>query len=201
MKIVLATGNRGKIREIKQLCRVEVSVYSDILGAVKMVENGDTFAANAVIKAKTVYEKLPQSPESIVIADDSGLSVDALDGKPNIHSARFAGVGATDKENLEKLIVSLKERGVTKSPAHYTAAIAIVSRLGTYVVHGWMHGEVTTEPNGEKGFGYDPLFIPHGYTNTLGELDDVVKQKFSHRAQALRSAKPIIEMLKKYIVY
>lgn len=195
MKIVLATGNKGKLREFKQMCDYEVVPFSDLLSEVEIVEDGDTFAENALIKARTIYQKLGE--EYLVIADDSGISLPVLDGAPGIYSARYGGEDATDKDNLYKLIEAVKEKGLKSTPAYYTAAIAIVSKYGEYVVHGWMHGDVIDEAKGDKGFGYDPMFIPKGYTETLGELDDEVKSKFSHRAQALALAKPIITMLQR----
>ena len=194
MKLVLATGNKGKLREFKQMCQDEVVPFSDLLGEFEIVEDGDTFAANALIKARTIYEKLGE--EYIVISDDSGISLPVLDGAPGIYSARYAGVGVTDKDNLYKLIDAVKEKGLKSTPAYYTAAIAIVSKYGEYVVHGWMHGEVIGESRGEKGFGYDGMFIPAGYDKTLGELDDDVKSGISHRGKALTLAKPIINMLR-----
>jgi len=200
MKMVLATGNRGKLREFKQMCQDEVVAFSELLGELEIIENGNTFAQNALIKAETIYEKLSQvypSQEYLVISDDSGISLPVLDGAPGIYSARYAGEGASDKENLHKLIEVLREKGLKKTPAYYTAAIAIVSKYGEYVVHGWMHGHVIDEARGDKGFGYDPMFIPSGYEMTLGELDDEVKKAISHRGQALKLAKPIIQMLKR----
>jgi len=194
MKIVLATGNKGKLREFKRMCQDEVVAFSELLGEFEIVEDGDTFAANALIKARTIYEKLGE--EYLVISDDSGISLPILDGAPGIYSARYAGVGVTDKDNLYKLIEAVKEKGVTSTPAYYTAAIAIVSKYGEYVVHGWMYGDVIDEARGDKGFGYDPMFIPFGYDKTLGELEDDVKSKISHRSQALALAKPIINMLR-----
>ncbi len=199
MKIVLATGNKGKLREFKQMCQDEVVAFSELLGEFDIVEDGDTFAANALIKARTIYEKLGEKyplNEYLVISDDSGISLPILDGAPGIYSARYAGEDVTDKDNLHKLIEAVKEKGVKSTPAYYTAAIAIVSKYGEYVVHGWMHGDVIDETRGDKGFGYDPIFIPAGYELTLGELDDDIKSKISHRAQALDLAKPIIQMLK-----
>jgi XTP/dITP diphosphohydrolase len=195
MKIVLATGNKGKLREFKQMCQDEVVPFSDLLSDVEIVENGDTFADNALIKARTIYEKLGEG--YLVIADDSGISLPVLNGAPGIYSARYAGEDATDKENLHKLLNTVKEKGLKSTPAYYTAAIAIVSKYGEYVVHGWMHGDVLNELRGDKGFGYDPMFVPKGYQQTLGELDDEVKSKISHRAQALALAKPIIQMLQR----
>ena len=194
MKLVLATGNKGKLREFKQMCQDEVVAFSELLGEFDIVEDGDTFAANALIKARTIYEKLGE--EYLVISDDSGISLPILDGAPGIYSARYAGVGVTDKDNLYKLIEAVKEKSVKSTPAYYTAAIAIVSKYGEYVVHGWMHGDVIDEPRGDKGFGYDPMFIPGGYALTLCELDDEVKSKISHRGKALELAKPIINMLR-----
>ncbi len=194
MRIVLATGNKGKLREFNQMCEDEVVAFSELLGEFDIVEDGDTFAANALIKARAIYEKLGE--EYLVISDDSGISLPLLDGAPGIYSARYAGEGATDKENLYKLIEAVKEKGLKSTPAYYTAAIAIVSKYGEYVVHGWMHGDVIDEVRGDKGFGYDPIFIPAGFDKTLGELDDGVKKAISHRARALKLAKPIIQMLK-----
>lgn len=199
MKLVLATGNKGKLREFQLMCEDKVTPFSDILGKFEIVEDGDTFAANALIKARTIYEKLTDEDSSmdyLVIADDSGISLPLLGGEPSIYSARYAGKNSTDKDNLYKLIEEVKKKGVSATSAYYTAAIAIISSYGEYVVHGWMHGDVVVEPRGEKGFGYDPVFVPNGYTQTLGELDDEVKSELSHRAKALGLAKPIIGMLK-----
>ncbi len=199
MKLVLATGNKGKLREFKQMCQDEVVPFSDLLGKFDIIEDGDTFADNALIKARTIYEKLVAKNSSIdylVIADDSGISLPVLGGAPGIYSARYAGEDATDKDNLYKLIEAVKEKGLKSTPAYYTAAIAIVSKYGKYVVHGWMHGDVIDEARGEKGFGYDPMFIPAGFDKTLGELDNDVKSGISHRGKALALAKPIINMLR-----
>jgi len=193
MKIVLATGNKGKLREFNAMCKDEVIPFSELLGDIEIVEDGSSFKENALIKARTIYNKLGE--DYIVISDDSGISVPLLGGEPNIYSARYAGVGATDKDNLLKLIENIKAKDVKKTPAYYTASIAIVSKYGEYTVHGWMYGDVIVEPNGNNGFGYDPIFIPFGYEKTLGELDDSVKKKISHRFKALKLAKPIIEML------
>ncbi len=196
MKIILATGNKGKLREFTQMCDTEVIAFSEILGTLDIVEDADTFKGNALIKARTIYEKL-ESEDYIVISDDSGISVPLLGGVPGIYSARYAGEGASDKENLYKLVEAVKEQGVEKTKAYYTAAIAIVSKYGEYVVHGWMHGDVLSTTKGEKGFGYDPMFVPVGYDLTLGELNDDVKKSISHRAKALVLAKPIIKMMQR----
>ena len=196
MKIILATSNRGKVREIAEIfAEDEVVPFSDLLGPMEIVENGEDFAANALIKARAVYEKLPEG-DFVVVSDDSGISVPLLNGEPGVYSARYAGEGATDRENLQKLVERLKERGVSRTPAFYTAAIAVLSPEGEYLVHGWMHGEAVDEPRGEGGFGYDPIFIPEGFDRTLGELEPEIKRKISHRGKALDLAKPIISMLR-----
>lgn len=193
MKIVLATNNSGKLKEFEKMCRYEVVGFSKLLGEFDIVEDGDTFAQNALIKAKTIYDKLGE--EYLVISDDSGISLPILDGAPGIYSARYAGEGATDVDNLQKLIYDIKEKDISSTLAYYTAAIAIVSKYGEFVVHGWMYGKVIDESRGDGGFGYDPIFVPDGYSQTLGELDDEVKSDISHRAKALKLAKPIVSML------
>ncbi len=195
MKLVLATGNKGKVREIKALCEDhEVVPYSELIDEFEIIEDGDTFKENALIKARAVYKALDDE-DVVVIADDSGISVDALDGAPGIYSARYAGADASDKDNLYKLIDALKEKGLESSPAHYTAAIAIVTKDSEYSVHGWMYGTAIAKAIGDGGFGYDPMFIPLGFDKTLGELDDEIKKKLSHRSRALALAKKIIVTL------
>jgi len=120
-----------------------------------------------------------------VISDDSGITVPALNNEPNIYSARYVGENATDKENNEKLISKLNEKNLTITPAFYTACLAIAYKDDIYTTHGWMHGNVINKEKGEGGFGYDPLFIPNGYFDTLGNLDNEVKKELSHRSKAL----------------
>ena len=195
MKLVLATSNKGKVREIKALCEdYEVVPYSELIDEFEIIEDGDSFKENALIKARAVFKALGNE-DVIVMADDSGISVDVLDGKPGIYSARHAGKNANDKDNLYKLIEDIKAKGVKSSPAHYTAAIAIVTKNSESCVHGWMYGTALSEAIGGGGFGYDPMFIPLGYDKTLGELDDKTKKKLSHRAKALQLAKVILQTL------
>ncbi|MEA3456584.1 MAG: RdgB/HAM1 family non-canonical purine NTP pyrophosphatase [Campylobacterota bacterium] len=195
MQLILASSNKGKVKEFTQMCEGDIIPFSDMMEPFEIIEDGDTFAQNALIKARTIYEKLGEA--YLVIADDSGISVPLLGGEPGIYSARYAGEGVTDRENLNKLIGEIKIKEVHKTAAYYTAAIAIVCQYGEYVVHGWMFGDVINERRGDKGFGYDPIFIPEGYTQTLGELDNEIKSKISHRAKALKLAKPILQMLLK----
>lgn len=195
MKIVLATANQGKIAEFKKLMpHDEVCTFEELLGSMDIIEDGDSFKANAIIKAKTIYDKL-NDKDAVVISDDSGITVPALNNEPGIYSARYAGEGATDKENNAKLIAKLKENNFKETAAYYTACIAIVYKNEVYTVHGWMHGKVIDHEAGEGGFGYDPMFIPIGYDKTLGELPHEVKKSFSHRSQALQHAKKVLDVL------
>ena len=181
--------------EIKNMMEgFKVVNYTDLIAPVHIEEDGHTFKDNAIIKAKAVFEALGDN-EAIVLSDDSGICVDVLDGAPGIYSARYAGVGANDKQNLQKLVESIKEAGFESSTAHYTAAIAMATKDGIYTVHGHMYGTAITTPRGDKGFGYDPMFIPEGFEKTLGELDDEVKNKISHRGRALENAQAVLAVL------
>lgn len=195
LKLVLATSNKGKVREIKALCsEYEVIPYTDLIDAFEIIEDAETFKENALIKARAVYEALGDE-EAVIMADDSGINVDVLGGAPGIYSARYGGEDASDKDNLKKLIQDIKQKDVKSSPAHYTAAIAIVTKDVERTVHGWMYGTALTEAKGESGFGYDPMFMPLGYDKTLGELDEGVKKELSHRSKALNLAGKILKSL------
>ena len=193
MNFIMASNNKGKLREFKELLNIDFIPYKDILGDIEIEESGKSFKENSLIKAREVYKRVGEG--SIIFSDDSGLSVPLLNGEPNIYSARYARVGASDRENLEKLIGKLKDRGVKRTKAYYTASIAIVGDFGEYTAHGWCFGEVIDFPKGENGFGYDPIFIPYGYNRTFGELDKSIKKMVSHRAKALENIKPIVQML------
>jgi len=193
MKIVLASSNKGKVKEIKKILKdYEIITYTELIKPIEIDENGKSFKENAIIKAKSISEKLPGF---IVLADDSGISVPVLGGIPGIYSARFAGEGASDKDNLQKLINELRKKNIKKTSAFYTAAIAISTPYGIYTTHGFMHGEVIDEARGNKGFGYDPMFIPKGFDKTLGELDEEIKQQISHRFKALKLADLILKVI------
>jgi XTP/dITP diphosphohydrolase len=195
MQLVLASSNKGKVKEFNRLCKREVTPFSELMDSFEIVEDGDTFAENALIKARTIYNRLGSN--YIVISDDSGISVPILGGEPGIYSARYAGEGASDRDNLLKLIEQIKSKNIKRTPAYYTASIAIISSRGEYVVHGWMYGDIIDTMRGDGGFGYDPIFIPDSYDKTLGELDNDIKSQISHRAKALNLAKPIIQMLQR----
>lgn len=198
MKIVLASANKGKISEFQKLMpEDEVLAFSEILGQIEIDEDQDSFKGNAIKKAKTIYDLLMQKGlnDVIVISDDSGISVPALNNEPGIYSARYAGLNASDKDNNEKLKSELNKLGLEKTPAFYTACIALVYKNEVYTVHGWMHGNVINKEIGENGFGYDPMFIPNGYEKTLGELPAEIKKEFSHRSKALKLAMKVLDVI------
>lgn len=175
----------------------DVIAFKEILGDIEIIEDKDSFKGNAIKKAQTIYEELLKKgiKDIIVISDDSGISVPVLNNEPGIYSARYAGLNASDKENNEKLIKNLNEKNLEKTPAFYTACIAIIYQGRTYTVHGWMHGNVINEQKGEGGFGYDPMFIPKGFDKTLGELGYEAKKEFSHRTKALNLAKKVLDVI------
>ncbi len=198
MKIVLASANKGKIAEFQKLMPDdEVLAFSEILGQIEIDEDQDSFKGNAVKKARTIYDLLIEKgiKDVIVISDDSGISVPVLNNAPGIYSARYAGLNASDKDNNEKLKSELNNLGLEKTPAFYTACIALVYKNEVYTVHGWMHGDVINKELGENGFGYDPMFIPTGFDKTLGELPSEVKKEFSHRSKALKLAIKVLEVI------
>ena len=199
MKIVLATGNKGKIAEFKKLMpNDEVIAFKELIGEFEVEEDKDTFQGNAVKKAEEIYKKVisfTKDKNVLVISDDSGITVPEINNEPGIYSARYAGVDACDKDNNAKLISKLNEKDLKITPAYYTACIAIVYKNETYTVHGWMHGNVINKEKGEGGFGYDPMFMPKAYEKTLGELPHEVKKEFSHRSKALKLAKKVLEVI------
>ncbi len=198
MKIVLASANKGKITEFQKLMpEDEVVAFNEILGEIEIEEDQDSFKGNAIKKAKTIYDLLVKKGFSniIVISDDSGISVPVLNNAPGIYSARYAGINASDKDNNAKLISKLNELNLEKTPAFYTACIALIYKNEVYTVHGWMHGIVVNKEVGENGFGYDPMFIPNGFDKTLGELPNEIKKEFSHRSKALKLAKKVLDVI------
>ena len=210
MKIVLATSNLDKVKEIKEFLKgYEIYALSEVVKPFEIVEDGSSFQENALIKSKAVFAKLKElglEDEFISLSDDSGISVDALGGEPGIYSARYSDIdeggqmaakNATDASNRAKLISKLNALNLQSSLAHYTACIAISSKFGDYTTHGFMYGEAINEERGTNGFGYDALFIPNGFTRTLGELDNETKLKISHRSKGLELANFVLKSLKK----
>ena len=201
MKILLATSNKNKVKEIKEFFTgYEVCALGEVLEPFDINECGTSFKQNALIKVRAVHEALKSKnlqSEFFVLSDDSGICVDALGGAPGIFSARFSGEDATDASNREKLAASLRELGLEQSPAHYTAAIALKCGLGEFCTHGFMHGTAITQQRGHNGFGYDFMFIPRGFDRTIAELPAAVKFEISHRTKGLRLMQIILANLQK----
>ena len=194
IRVVFATGNAHKVGEVQRIldasdAGVEVLSLEGWPDAPNPVEDGETFAANALIKARALaaYTGFP------AVADDSGICVDALNGMPGIFSARWSGVHGQDLANLELLIAQMRDVPDERRGAHFLCAAALVTPEGVErVVEGTIEGSLTREPAGGGGFGYDPIFRPHGYDVTTAELDADHKNAISHRGAAFRALAPII---------
>jgi len=186
-KVVLATGNAGKVRELASLLQdfgLEVVAQTE-LGVDSAEETGLTFIENAILKARHAAQVtgLP------AIADDSGLVVEILGGAPGIYSARYAGVDATDQQNLEKLLAALEEVPEGKRQAHFHCVLVYMRHAEDptpLVCHGSWQGVITRAPAGEGGFGYDPIFFVPSAGKTAAELTREEKSAISHRGQALK---------------
>jgi len=196
MDLIIATQNGHKIREIRALLKplTQFDVYSlaDFPDYVPPSETGETFEENARYKAKDAAKKL----NKWAIADDSGLVVPALVGAPGVYSARYAGEGATDKDNRKKLLQEVSELDEDRRDAYFECCIVLASPEGVQkVTRGICEGTIITEERGGNGFGYDPLFIKHDYNQTFAELGETVKNQVSHRAKALEKMLIALESL------
>ncbi|MFC3418328.1 RdgB/HAM1 family non-canonical purine NTP pyrophosphatase [Salinicoccus hispanicus] len=180
VKIVVASGNKGKINDFQAIFpNHDIIGIKEILPDFSVEETEDTFIGNAVLKAEAAAEALDMP----VVSDDSGLSVDALEDAPGVYSARYAGPDATDEENNRKLLSALE--GVSDRHAHFTSAIALaIPGMETRTYTGELHGEVLESPEGEHGFGYDPLFRTED-GRLLGMISTEEKGEISHRRNAL----------------
>lgn len=192
MKLVVATNNQGKVRELKNMLEPlgfePVSLKDEGL-KIEAVEDGETFAENARIKAEAVYDVV----HCPVIADDSGLEIDFLDGAPGIYSARYAGENATDKERMEKVLSELEGTDESLRTARFVCALyCILDDETQYSVLGTCDGVIGTEPIGENGFGYDPIFVISD-GRTMAQLDESEKNEISHRANALRKLAQVLK--------
>jgi XTP/dITP diphosphohydrolase len=193
-RLVLATRNPGKIVELDRILRgaglgVELVGTDAFPGLADVPETGATFAANALLKARAVAE----ATGSPAVADDSGLCVDALNGMPGIFSARWVGSHGDDRANLDLLLGQLSDVPDERRGAHFACAAAVALPGGVeHVVEGRVDGVVIREPRGSQGFGYDPVFVPEGFTRTTGELDAEEKDAISHRGRAFRALAPVI---------
>lgn len=185
MEMIFASSNEHKVAEMRELLKslgAEVKSLRDVGFAGEIVENGTTFAENAMIKAATVAAAFPGKT---VFADDSGISVDALGGEPGIYSARYGGDACKSDADRTALLLKNME-GASDRSARFVCAIACVTADGErFVVNGECRGKLDYEPKGRDGFGYDPIFIPDGCDRTMGEITPDEKNKISHRARAI----------------
>jgi XTP/dITP diphosphohydrolase len=189
--LVLATRNRHKLEEMQLALGnsgFELKSAFDYPGLEEVVEDGDTLEENALKKARYTYEmtKLPS------ISDDTGLEVDALGGAPGVYSARYAGENATYEQNVERLLFDLdrherRQFQTVSRRARFRTVIALVCAAGEYLFEGICDGQILREPRGEKGFGYDPVFMPLGHLESFAEMDATTKNDISHRGRAMRA--------------
>ena len=195
MKIILATQNMGKIRELQALLvdeKIEVLSLRDIPDWEDVEENGGTFADNAAIKAREAVKRTGL----ISLADDSGLEVDALGGAPGVYSARYAGETKNDERNIDKLLHVLETIPEDKRTARFRCALVMATPSGEeYLTEGAVEGRILTQRRGCDGFGYDPVFYLSEFARTMAELSMTEKNTLSHRAQAFRKAIPILRKL------
>lgn len=188
-KIIAATKNKNKVREFKEILpdfdiitQEEAGINSDV------EETGTTFRENALLKAKTIFEKtnIP------ALADDSGLEVDALGGEPGVYSARYGGAGLDDRGRLNLVLKKMKDVPDENRKARFVCSIAFVTKERTYEAEGVCEGVLIREPKGENGFGYDPIFYVPQMGKTAAEMTPGEKNAVSHRGKALRNLKDIL---------
>lgn len=196
MKIILATQNQGKVRELRELLvdeDIEVLSLLDFPDFEDVEETGVTFAENAALKARVAAQRTGL----IALADDSGLEVDVLEGAPGVYSARYAGEPKDDERNIDKLLSSLETVPEDKKTARFRCALVMATPFGEeYLTEGAVEGRILTERRGSDGFGYDPVFYLPEFSRTMAELTLSEKNTISHRAQAFRKGIPILQAIK-----
>ena len=193
IELLFATRNAHKTAEIRKILgtQFQVNDLAEHPEIPQIAETGRTFEDNAILKAVTVSKHIP----GFVVADDSGLEVDALGGAPGIYSARYAGPDASDNEKIEKLLEQLERVGAPKNArrARFHCVLALARKgevLGMF--EGVVEGQIADRPRGSHGFGYDPIFIPNGFQRTFGELEPAEKNQLSHRARALEKLRAFL---------
>ena len=196
--LIIATGNSHKVNEFKQLLKVlpfEVLSAETCGGMPEVDETGTTFAENVYLKASALHMLAPRG--AWVLADDSGLEVDALNGEPGVYSARYAGANASDRDNIAKLLKALKGVPPEARIARFRCSLCVIDPKGLVTDYeGSCEGHISTSVSGNSGFGYDPVFIPDGYQKSFAELGNTVKSKLSHRARAVQA---MLRINKKHI--
>lgn len=192
-ELLIATSNPGKIRELESLLKalpLRLRGLSEFPSIEEVAETGNTFAENAALKA-TGYA---QQAHLWTLADDSGLEVEALDGRPGVLSARYGGPQASDADRVRLLLDELARTNERQRSARFTAVVVVADPYARVVnvAQGVCAGHLADAPRGSNGFGYDPIFIPDGYEQTFGELSDEVKRSISHRARALEATRSFL---------
>lgn len=194
MKLVFATNNAHKLDEVRRILPADVEVLSlEQVGFLHDIdETGTTLAENSRIKAETVAEWLranSQQPVDGVFADDTGLEIEALGGKPGVYTARWAGEPAANRRKALQELADKPNRA-----AQFRTVVTLIDRTGTRQVDGIVRGRIATEERGDGGFGYDPVFIPEGYDQTFAELPAETKNTISHRARAMSELKKLLQL-------
>ena len=191
MKLVFATNNSNKIKEVSNLISNQIEIISlkDIGCNEDIIESKNTIIDNAILKANYIKNNYGYN----CFADDTGLEVDFLNGRPGVHSKRFAGENSTDKLNMEKLLECMKES--SNRNARFRTVIALNINNQTITFTGVCEGEILKQRRGNNGFGYDPIFLPKGYNNSFGEMSIIEKNKIAHRSKAV---KKLINHLNKF---
>ncbi|MFA6701118.1 MAG: non-canonical purine NTP diphosphatase [Dysgonamonadaceae bacterium] len=179
-KIVFVTNNKHKLEEIRQIAdgRIQILSLKDINCNEDIAETGTTLKENALIKAQYIFDKYGCD----CFSDDTGLEVDALNGAPGVYSARYAGETCSPEDNIRKLLAELD--GVSNSVARFRTVIAFIKNGEVHYFEGEIKGQIIDSKHGTFGFGYDPIFMPDGYTQTFAELGEVIKNRISHRGIA-----------------
>lgn len=195
-RLVLSTNNEHKVEEIKDILKelpIEVFSKKDIdMANFEVEEDGDTLEENSIKKAKALANRV----DYMVMADDSGLFVDFLNGAPGVYSSRYAGEEGNDNKNNTKLLEELKDVSLENRTASFFTVIALVTEeKEVFTIKGECKGYINFQAKGDNGFGYDPLFMPLGYDKTFAELGNDVKNKISHRARALEGMKNLLSNL------
>jgi XTP/dITP diphosphohydrolase len=182
MKLVFATNNQHKLREIREIAGNDMEIISleDAGFAGEIPEDEETLDGNALQKAQFIYDRLKIN----CFADDTGLEIEALDGRPGVYSARYAGEGCSFSDNIVKILEELE--GVKNRKACFRSVIALILDGGVHLFEGRVDGKITQERKGEAGFGYDPVFIPEGHQQTFAEMPPYLKNGISHRGRAMR---------------
>ncbi len=201
MRIIAATKNNGKIKEIKQiLSGYSVLSLLDIKFDDNIIENGNSFYENALIKAVSIYDHYHNTmPDIYILSDDSGLEIDALEGRPGIFSARYAGENSTQEKLIEKVLFELKNTPFEKRTARFVCSMVLLTPdRSVHKAEGFCEGIIDTVPKGNNGFGYDPIFLikEFGCEKTMAEITDEEKNKLSHRRMALNGILNILKKIK-----